>query len=423
MVLSDQKLLINCKQEQNSLPCLMIFSPWYYGHHPTYLRHLIHYWQEHQFVGTLNIVVMPTFLKKHRDILELTKKCQTIRLIPITQDEEFRLESAPSSISQAFVQHQLIVQYARRLNATQGLLMHFDSCQVPLVLGQKLPCPFSGIYYRPTFHYSSFSNYTSTWRERIQQLRERLFLFLLSVHPQFKTLFCLDPFAVAPINRQLNARVKAVHLPDPVRVADVSETDINHLKTQLGIEPDRKVCLIFGSLAEERKGTQRLLESLALLEHDLCKKLCILLVGEPFPDRQALLETWLIPVRQTLPVQVVTQFGYVSEPDIGLYLGLSDAILAPYLKHAGMSGILLLAAVAQKPVLSSNYGLMGEMVRQYCLGITVDTQSNHAIAQGLTRLLRSPSEAMCDREQMKLLAQQSSVERFASTIFQHLHLS
>jgi glycosyltransferase involved in cell wall biosynthesis len=423
MVLSEQQELINCAAGQKPYPCLMVFSPWYYGHHPTYLRHLIHYWQQQQFTGMLNIVVMPTFVEKHEDIVALTKKCQTVHLIPMTQEEQVRLESASSAVSQAFVQHQLIVQYAQKLNATQGLLMHFDSCQVPLVLGRKLPCPFSGIYYRPTFHYSGFTNYTTTRKERIQQLRERLSLFLLSWHPQFKTLFCLDPFAVAPINRQFRDRARAIYLPDPVESVSVSDAAVNQLKSQLGIEPGRRVFLMFGSLAEDRKGTRQLLESLALLEHDLCEKLCILLVGEPFPDRQTLLETWLSPIRQSLPVQVVTRFGYVPESDVSLYLRLADAILAPYQKHVGMSGILLLAAVTQKPVLSSNYGLMGELVRRYRLGVTVDTQNNREIAQGLAHLLLNPVEALCDLEQMKTLAQQSSVEQFASTLFQHLYPS
>jgi glycosyltransferase involved in cell wall biosynthesis len=421
----EQKLVIRGKQGQTPQPCLMIFSPWYYGHHPTYLRHLIHYWQAHQLEGTLNIVVMPTLLEKHPDIVALTQQPerQTVYIVSMTREEQSRIESAGSGIAQAFVQGQLIAHYAELLKATRGLLMHFDSCQISLVMRRKIPCPVSGIYYRPTFHYSRFSHYHSTWKERVQQFRERLSLTLLSWHPQFKTLFCLDPFAVAPINRRFGSRATAIHLPDPVSLPATTETEINALRTQLGIEPDRQIFLLFGSLAEERKGTRQLLEALVLLDLTLCRKLCILLVGEPFVDRQVLLETWLAPVRQTLPIQVVTQFGYVPESSVPVYFRLADAILAPYQKHVGMSGILLLAAIAQKPVLSSNYGLMGELVQQYQLGVTVNTEDRAAIAQGLSRLLCNPVEKLCDLEQMKQLAQQNSVEQFGETLFQHFYPS
>lgn len=422
MLLSRQEPFASSNQAQTSHPHFMLFSPWYYGHHATYLRHLIQYWSQQQLPGKLSIVVMPTFLKQHPDVSDLAAAAsQTVHIVPMAEEEQIWLESARSSVANAMVQYQLIVRYAKKLQPTQGLLTHFDSCQVPLVLGLKLPCPFSGIYFRPTFHYTSFANYTPTWKERIQHLRERLFLSRLLAHPQFRTLFCLDPLAIDPINKQAHKQARAAHLPDPIEFKLPSESEVHTLRNQLGIEPGRRVFLAFGTLAEGRKGTQQLLESLQLLEPDLCQKLCLLLVGEPFPDRQKLLETWLAPVRQTLPVQVVTRFGYVPESEVALYFRVADAVLAPYQKHAGMSGILLQAANAERPVLSSSYGLMGELVNQYGLGVAVDTTVPGEIAKGISKLLSEPLENLCDADRMRTLVETNSTERFASAIFQHLY--
>jgi glycosyltransferase involved in cell wall biosynthesis len=99
---------------------------------------------------------------------------------------------------------------------------------------------------------------------------------------------------------------------------------------------------------------------------------------------------------------------------------MADVILAPYQRHVGMSGILLLAAAAQKPVLSSNYGLMGEIVRRYELGLTVDSTEPKEIAKGLTRFLVEDSDKLCDRAKMKSFAEQNSAEEFARVIFEHL---
>jgi glycosyltransferase involved in cell wall biosynthesis len=66
---------------------LIVFSPWCYGHYPTYLRHLIFYWCHWQLSETLNIVVSGQFLEEHADVVELQKKYddrQSIQFVAIT---------------------------------------------------------------------------------------------------------------------------------------------------------------------------------------------------------------------------------------------------------------------------------------------------------------------------------------------------
>jgi glycosyltransferase involved in cell wall biosynthesis len=412
---------LKVKGQKNSLH-IILFAPWYYGHHPTYLGHLIRYWRQQRLLDTLSIVVMPTFLLEHEDVVALAteQRCQNVKFIAMTKAEQIRLESVRPSFVKAFVQYQLMVRYAHQLQATQGLLMHFDSCQLPLVLGLRLPCPFSAIYFRPTLHYTQFSNYTPTGKERRQHLQERVFLSRIFAHPQFRTLFCLDPVAVEFINQEFSGTTKIIHLPDPVERIFPPTSAVRNLKLKLGIEPERKVLLAFGTLADERKGIRQFLEALHLIEPKLWEKICILLVGEPFLGGQATVESWLAPVRQSLPVQVITQFGYVSESEIPLYFQLSDVVITPYQKPAGMSGIVLLAAAAKKPILSSNYGLMGELVKQYSLGIGVDTTILSEIARGLTRLLSEPLTDLCNVEKMKIFTELNSPQKFASTIFQNI---
>lgn len=400
----------------------MLFAPWYYGHHPSYLGHLVRYWQQQRLQGRLSIVVMPTFLRVHQDLVELAEqsKPQTVNFVPLSEREQIWLESTRPNLVKAFVQYKLIVRYIRKLQATQCLLMHFDSCQIPLVLGLPSPCPISGIYFTPTLHYREFLNYSPNGKERRQHLKQRLFLSRLFAHPQFKTLFCLDPMAVSFIARHFKQDAGVVHLPDPVAMPSSSENTASQLKTQLGIESDRKVLLAFGILADARKGTRQLLEALQQLKPEFCRKICVLLVGEPFPEGQATIQSWLEPVRKSLRVQVITQFGYVPESDVPRYFELSDFVMAPYQKHPGMSGIVLLAAAAKKPILSSNYGLMGELVKQYGLGIGVDTTNPSGIAKGLTRLLSKPSADLYNVEGMKTFVELNSPRKFASTIFQNI---
>ena len=110
-------------------------------------------------------------------------------------------------------------------------------------------------------------------------------------------------------------------------------------------------------------------------------------------------------ISQSLPLQIISNIQYLPEKDIQSYFQISDAILAPYQRHVGMSGILVRAAAAQKPVLSSDFGLMGEITRLYELGLTVDSSIPAQIAEGLCRFLQTNPINLCNPNKMNQFAQ------------------
>ncbi len=409
----------------NSVRNLMLFDLSLGGHHPAYIEHLLRYWCEQEFLGKLDIVVLPKFIEQHSDVVDIALNYpqKNVNFVAITLEEAIFLKPRHETINRAwraFQEWYLLHKYAAALEAEHCLIMYFDTCEYPLVLGASLPCQFSGIYFRPTFHYSDFANYTPSRRERFQQWREKLSLFRILHNPQLQTLFCLDPFVNKYIDK-FHTEVTAVHLPDPVRVSCSSQFELGKLKELLGIHPDRQVFLLFGSLTDRRKGMHQILKAVSLLPQALCQKLCLLFVGEADPRERISLESQIVAVCKSRPVQIISRYEFVPEQDVQTYFQLADVVMAPYQRHVGMSGILLLAAAAQKPILSSNYGLMGEIVRLYSLGITVDSTLPSEIAKGLTRFLIESLTNLYDRAKMKHFAEQNSVDKFAEVIFQHIY--
>lgn len=409
--------------KQSSDRKLMLFDLSIYGHHPSYIQHLIEYWYKQRLSGSLDIVVSPKFIQEHSDVVSRASELSqaNINFVAIAPVEEAALKSRKSGFSRAlraFQEWNLFCKYAGLLKATQCLIMYFDTCQLPLAFGRGAPCPFSGIYFRPTFHYDDFTNYLPSLKDRIQQQREKFILSLVLRNSQLQTLFCLDPFVVKYFDR-FRTKVEPVHLPDPVQIQNVTEFQSKQIREKLGIKPDRKVFLLFGAL-DGRKGIYQLLEAILLLPPVLCHKLCLVFIGESNSLDKELIESQVATVCRSQPVQICRYYEFVPEQDVPAYFQLADVVLAPYQRHVGMSGILMLAAAAQKPVLSSNYGLMGEIVQRYRLGITVDSTVPSEIAKGLTRFLLESPEALCDRTKMQLFAEQNSAERFASVIFQYM---
>src|SRR4028118_2231645 len=400
---------------------LLLFDLFATGHHAGYILHLLRYWREQKLSGSLEVLVTPKFMQLHPDVVSkaLDGSQSNIKFVTITPEEEAVLKSEDSSrdrVIRAFQEWHLLHKYAKQLEATQCLLMYFDSILLSLAFRGKFPCPLSGIYFRPIFHYSEFADFTPLRHERLLQLRDKFALSRVFSNSQFQTLFCLDSFAAERISK-FNSHAKAIYLPDPVQIYSESDSQVEKLRENLGIQPGRTVFLMFG-VPQKRKGIYQLLEAIALLPSELCQKFCLLVVGPKSSD--TLIQTQMAELSQLLPIQLVSHDKFVPDQEIQPYFQVSDVILAPYQRHIGMSAILVRAAAAQKPVISSNYGLMGEMVKRYRLGITVDSSVPDEIAKGLSQfLLNSPPE-FCDFHSLKSFAEQNSAEKFANTIFQYL---
>ncbi|OLP20495.1 hypothetical protein BST81_00260 [Leptolyngbya sp. 'hensonii'] len=408
----------------------MLFDLSIRGHHPNYIQQLIRYWNEHAVLGSLEIVVSPKFLEEHADVVELSKHLHRddIRFIAIATEEEAALKSRGSFFSRivrAFQELRLLHKYAAIVQATHCLIMYFDTAQIPLAVGINLPCPFSGIYFRPTLHYNELMGKPLSWKEQLNQGRERFILSRVLNHPQCHRLFCLDPFAVRHFQTRGDHHV--IHLPDPVSVQPaIVQPELQEqqelLKRSLGVAPERRVLLLFGALTK-RKGIVQLLDvdAVALLTPEQAQQLCLLLVGEIRPGEQAVVDGKIAAIRNSLPVQIITHYEFVSDASVTSYFQLADVVLAPYQRHVGMSGILLQAAAAQKPVLSSDYGLMGKLVRQHKLGLTVDSAVPARIAEGLARCLTEPPVTLADRQKMGHWVEQHAADHYAATIFQYLN--
>jgi glycosyltransferase involved in cell wall biosynthesis len=402
---------------------LMIFDLALGGHYPGYIQHLVRYWCEQKFTGCLDIVVLPQFLEDHADVVAVASDygVNNVKFRAIAPEEETKLRSRDSAfdrLKRSFQEWRLIEKYAKALQADRCLIMYFDTRQYPLALGATLPCPFSSIYFRPTFHYPSLTNKLPSRKEQLQQWREKFLLSRILVNPKLQTLFCLDPFVVKHLD-QFRGKATGVHLPDPVQVYQDHQFSSEQLKSKLGIDRDRQIFLLFGGL-NERKGINQLLEAVKFLPSVLAKQICLLFVGAIDDKNKMKMEQSITEARESLPIQIIVKEQFIPEQTIQSYFEIADVILAPYQRHVGMSGILIRAAVAQKPVLSSDYGLMGEISRRYQLGLTVDSTSPQAIADGLTQFLSKPRSEFGDRQAMQSFAAQNTAEQFARVIFERI---
>lgn len=408
---------------------VMLFDLSIGGHHPGYIQHLVQYWRNRAFSGQLSIVVLPAFMRQHADVVACAHENTNAQFNPISQQEAEALPSRKSFIRRtrlAFKAWDLFCTYAKRLNVDHGVLLYLDTAQLPIIFGQSPPCAFSGIYFRPTFHYSTFyhnhkqSKQATTWQQRSQHWRERSLLKQVLKNPKMRSLLCLDPFVVEHIKQKdyftKNNTISVQHLPDPVKIYPQTTSISQRLKQQLAMASHRRIFILFGALSA-RKGIYQLLASFDFLSQEDCQQICLLMVGPISPTDKPLVMRKVEKLKQTQHLQVIVKDCFINDKDIQPYFQLADVVLAPYQQHAGMSAILVRAAAAQKPVLSSNYGLMGEITRRYQLGITIDSTQPKEIASGIRQFLTKDISGLYNLQSAWRFSQENSPEQFAKAVW------
>jgi glycosyltransferase involved in cell wall biosynthesis len=394
---------------------LLIFDLEVDGHHAGHLCHLLRYWPNAN--DQLTLVVSPEFLSRRKDVVQTASRV-SVTWSPITPAELRWYEGSKRSLLRhSWVEWRLYCRYAEKIAADQGLIMYVDRFQLPLGLRFRLPCKTSGIFFRPKFHYSQLHGQRPSRAASLHGLREKWLWRSLLHHPQFNILFCPDPLAIVSL-RQLG-KSPVVALPDPILWQAPASAAVDSLRKTLNIEGQRKICLLFGAL-HERKGILQLVEAMKLLDESQRQQIALLLVGELKGDNQERLFAAIAAAQQLAGMQLIFHNHFVEEATVPVWFTLADLVLAPYQQHVGTSAILLWSAAAGKPVLSSDYGLMGETARRHQLGHVVDSTQPAAIAKGLSALLTGEPSRMINRAKATRFAQENRAERFVETIYTHL---
>ncbi len=185
---------------------------------------------------------------------------------------------------------------------------------------------------------------------------------LLLSRNSWRTLYFLNGETAAKImQKKLGGMTRFQALPDPVLPwRSVSAGARKQNST-------RKTALYFGAISK-RKGFDVLVDAVLRLPGPLLKKLRLVLCGKPedpvFFQEQL---TRLRALETDLELQVEDRF--VTDEEIPCFFDDCDWVLMPYTRPEYSSGILGMAAQAEKPVLGPREGLLGELIAQYGLGL------------------------------------------------------
>ncbi|PWK16895.1 glycosyl transferase family 1 [Arcicella aurantiaca] len=384
---------------------ILIFEPDASGHHSGYLYHLIINFLSANYHYNLTVLVAPDFFEQHPQIIEETLSPK-VKWLAFSEAEfsAWKITKSESVTKRAFFEWDLLRKYITQTNATYAFSMYIDYLQIALLTQKALPCPVSGILFRPTL-----VNYPAhSLKEKLNTLRKNLTLKLFVKSKKLDSLFNLDPFATEYIKQNWQTS-KVVFLPDPVQVYPSTKA-VAEIKQELGIEENRNVFLIFGFL-DCRKGISEVMEAVGKISKENSQKGTLLIVG-PWEESEKLkFDKKLKEIEGISDFQIITQNTFIADHDIQPYFEVSDYILALYDKHIGMSAITVRAAAAQKPLLTYNFGLMGKIVVENELGLIVNNDLSEKI-----EMLLMQKVVIGNKQKMKQYAELNRAENYAKVI-------
>jgi glycosyltransferase involved in cell wall biosynthesis len=168
--------------------------------------------------------------------------------------------------------------------------------------------------------------------------------------------------------------------PDPVDLPDEGCTK-DEAKERLGLPPGVPVMLFFGILLKN-KGIDILMEAVTNMKQEFR----LIIAGKPEYFTAEDIEN--LRGRLDDPARVITRLEHIPDGEMTAYFRAADAVVLPYRGFSrGTSGVLQLAAAAGKPVIATDAGEIGEIVRRHGLGIVVAPDSPESLRAGIEEFL------------------------------------
>jgi glycosyltransferase involved in cell wall biosynthesis len=200
-----------------------------------------------------------------------------------------------------------------------------------------------------------------------------------------------------------NTRKKIRLLPDPVANDLSRPSELSRKELSLPVNGRLVGCI---GLIDERKGADLLIEAFCLAK--IKPSDYLVLAGR---HSESILK--LLALKQN--TQIISIDHYLSEKDLSLYFSALDLVIAPYRNSSGPASLVLNAAAAGRPVLASNHGWLGIIVRVFKLGSVCQVDDLAEFSTAIQDELLS----LCDfsqSERSKELAVFSSIENFSLSI-------
>jgi glycosyltransferase involved in cell wall biosynthesis len=245
---------------------------------------------------------------------------------------------------------------------------------------------WSAICMRPSFQYTYFGVIAP--KPKLAAVKEWLFFKLLRIKTLVK-LFTIDELLAQYVTEKYPAYIPCIqYLPDPAELH--GDHTYESARQALDIPTHAKVVLVYGAI-DERKGLDALVQAAA--SSDTPQHVHVLVVGKQTAWAKQFLSTSHAQIlERSNRLHVIDDF--VNDATQQMVFAACDVVWLGYRNHYTMSGVLVLAAISNKPSIATRDGLIGWMVKNRKLGCAINVNALNDVSF----ILRNDNYGICDGE-------------------------
>lgn len=257
----------------------------------------------------------------------------------------------------------------------------------------KKPTKLIGIIYRIYLH-------DMDSRSKMSLITDKLKYRLMARSRVFHKLFILNDSESATILNNIYKTNKFCHIADPY--IPILMEHAEDIRSQYRLGRNKIMFIHFGAM-NTNKGTIEILESIRALSDKEKGDYCFFFAGRVstgITDRFYRLYNELKD-----EVQIIVKDEFCSYEFFASLCIACDAILTPYRRTAQSSGLIGYASQFGKPVIAVNKGLLGQLVREYELGILIEDNDPHSLMEGYRKIAegtyKKPTKRYCEQNSIK----------------------
>ncbi len=347
----------------------LIFDHNHCGHHLEYIHHL---WMTICLQNSDNkyIFILSPKYKDRWPLMEWPNNSNiTIQYI---SEREIKKFDNTNFFRRSIYLSKILSHYINKIKPQRVILNDLTPFMPSLPLYIHTPKLINGILYK----IPRYKKYKSTK----QIIIDKILLHIYSKSRCFNQVLLLnDENSPNWYNSQYNTSVFK-YIPDPINIKKFKQPKNN--------VQNNKIVLIHGGGLGKRKGTFTILKALELLDDKTLQQLSIHLVGSISNKEERSYVLNFINSHSKIDIMFTDSF--VSFETLLTEIANGDYMLIPYENTEQSSGFLGYAAYYRKPVIGPANGLLGDLIKSYDLGLTV----NPMTPEQLKNIFQSLSKGM-----------------------------
>lgn len=380
---------------------VLVFTHIMGGHHLEYIHHLY----ETAAVDKNNnyVFLLPHSYNDVKDKFEWA----TLQNVAFDFFEDCLFQEDPSNVSQMLSNSYRICKYLGKYSRDNGIDVIYSNHMIVFV-------PFApifirgprliGIIYRIYLHEIE----ELSWKQKIQ---DRLKYYIMGKCKVYKHILLLNDKESANHLNRIYHTDKFSYIPDPY--LPLRSNRLSDIRKEYNIDKNKTLFVHFGAM-NSNKGSLEIMESIRELSQEKKEKYAFFFAGKIYDDIKD--DFYGLYNKLRHEVQIVLIDNY-CDYDLLFSLCIScDAILTPYKRTSQSSGLIGYASQFGKPVIAPSKGLLGNLVRNYKLGLLINNRDPHTLIAAYNLIAKgefvSPSRDYCN---------DNSVESFKKYILNYIY--